>query len=154
MEKETKKIFIGGNMLTGAIDAVMSNGHQCAITLNENGGFTIEYSDKNIRYLNNQIHNLENELRRLNDEVVDKAKEAEAEKKAPKGYYEWISVEKELPEYNEKVLVTSTKYPETIFLSWREDVADSWNERNSFRTFEKPIFQVTHFMRIKKVYEV
>lgn len=153
MEKETKKIFIGGNMLTGAIDAVMSNGHQCAITLNENGGFTIEYSDKNIRYLNNQIHNLKNELRRLNDEVVDKAKDVEEEKKAPKGYYEWISVEDELPEFNEKVLVVSTKHPDTVFLSWRE--AEPWalNDHNNFRLFCYNI-KVTHFMRIKNIGEV
>lgn len=152
MEKETKKIFIGGNMLTGAINAVMSNGHQCAITLNENGGFTIEYSDKNIRYLNNQIHNLNNELRRLSDEVVEKAKEVEAKKKAPKGYYEWISVKDELPKKGERVLVTSSEHPNIIFVSYREVEPSSWNDGNNFRLYDNNI-EVTHFMRIKEIRE-
>ena len=65
---------------------------------------------------------------------------------------DWISVEDELPDYEESLLVTSKEEPNEIYFSHRTKRPDVVVENNGFTTFvEAP--KITHWQRIKKLEE-
>ena len=65
---------------------------------------------------------------------------------------DWISVEDELPDYEESVLVTSKEDTEEIYFSHRTKRPDVVVENNGFATFVGAP-KITHWQRIKKLEE-
>ena len=63
---------------------------------------------------------------------------------------DWISVEDDLPDYEESVLVTSKEDTEEIYFSHRTKRPDVVVENNGFATFVGAP-KITHWQRIKKL---
>ena len=65
---------------------------------------------------------------------------------------DWISVDDELPDYEESVLVASSEDTEEIYFSHRTKRPDVVVENNGFTTFVGAP-KITHWQRIKKLEE-
>ena len=65
---------------------------------------------------------------------------------------DWISVEDELPDYEESVLVTSSEDTEEIYFSHRTKRPDVVVDNNGFTTYVGAP-KITHWQRIKKLEE-
>ena len=65
---------------------------------------------------------------------------------------DWISVDDELPDYEESVLVTSSEDTEDIYFSHRTKRPDVVVENNGFTTFVGAP-KITHWQRIKELEE-
>ena len=65
---------------------------------------------------------------------------------------DWISVDDELPDYEESVLVTSSEDTEEIYFSHRTRRPDVVVDNNGFTTFVGAS-KITHWQRIKKLEE-
>ena len=72
--KESRKIFISGNIIDEVMKAIMHNGFECTIVPN-GVGFTITYDDNNIRFIEKQ----QQEKIKEYDAVCDQVKEVRSE---------------------------------------------------------------------------